>query len=211
MTFASGYRGTAGGAVQTTYADQPGVAYAGMLAFASDINNCDAIVIGETAGIRAGAGVRFLAANEGLGFQRPALAAYLPEGDEGATEFGGIIVFDEAMQSDENGVPGWADGRIARVLRPGRMGGRIYVAVKDDIDLSTATVNWVITPDAAAKYEAGDFCPTALGGGSAGVSVALSNAKWVTDAEVDSNGDAIAMLELHGNVVPVTSTDDSSL
>ena len=206
MTFASGYRGTAGGAVQTNYHDQPGVAVAGMLAFASDLNNCDAIFIGETAGIRAGAGVRLLAGNEGLEFQRPPEVAYLPEGDEGATEFGGIVVFDEAMQSDENGVPGWAAKRVARILKPGRAGGRIYVAVKDAIVPGTSTVNWVTAVDAAGKYALGDFCPTALAGGAAGTSVALSNCKWVTPA--DALG--IAMLELHGNVVPVLSTDESS-
>jgi len=210
MTFASGYRGVTNGSVQTAYQDQPGRGYAGMLAFASDLNNCDAVFIGETDGIRAGAGVRFLESDEGLQFQRPPVSAYLPEGDEEATEFAGIIVFDEAMQSDENGVPGWANGRVARVLRPGRAGGRIYVAVKDDIVLASATVNWVIAVDTAEKYQLGDFCPTALGGGAAGTSVALTNATWVTPATVDANGNGIAVLELHGNVVPALSDDASS-
>ena len=207
MSFASGYRGTAGGSVQTTYTDQPGVAVNGMLAFASDYAQLDSLFIGETLGIRAGAGVRVLAADEGLGFQRPGEAAYLPEGDEAVGDFAGIVVFDEAMQSDENGVPGWAKNRVARILRPGRAGGRVYVKVKDEIVPGTSTVNWVTIPDAAAKYERGDFCPTALGGTTAGTSVVLTNAKWVTGA--DANG--IAMLELFGNVVPVLSTDDDSL
>lgn len=207
MSFASGYRGTAGGSVQTAYTDQPGISLAGMLAFASDLAQCDALFIGEADGIRAGAGVRLLAANEGLGFQRPALAAYLPEGDEAVAEFGGIIVFDEAMQSDENGVPGWANGRVARVLQPGRAGGRIYVNAKEAVVPGTSTVNWVITPDDAAVYEAGDFAPAALGGGAAGVSVALTNCKWITAADAGE----LAMLELFGTTVPVTSTDDSSL
>lgn len=207
MSFANGYRGTAGGAVQTTYKDQPGVAYPGMLMFASDLNNCDSIFIGETAGIRAGAGIRALAANEGLGMQRPAVAAYLPEGDEAAAEFYGIIVFDEAMQCDENGVPGWAKSRVGRVVRPGRSGGRVYVPVKDAIVPGTSTVNWVLIPDAAGKYERGDFAPAALAGGDAGTSVAITNADWI----VAASADGLAGLELFGNVIPVRSTDDESL
>lgn len=201
--FATGFRGQVNGSVQTAYSDQPGIAVPGMLAFASDINNCDAIFIGEAEGIRAGAGVRLLYADEGLGFQRPPEQAFLPEGDEAVAEFGGIIVFDEAMQSNEDGVPGWAKGRVARVLRPGRMGGRIYVKVKDAIVPGTSTVNWVIAADAAEKYEVGDFSPSALGGGDAGTSVLLTNCKWVTRADAGK----IAMLELHGNVVPTLSTD----
>jgi len=209
MSFASGYRGVAGGSVQTTYQDQPGIAVDGMLAYASEqaIANLDAIFIGEVNGIAAGRGVRLLAANEGLGYQRPPWQAFLPEGDEAAAEFGGIVVFDEAMQSDENGVPGWAKNRVARILRPGRQGGRIYVKCKDAVNPATATVNWVIAPDAAGVYERGEFVPTALAGGAAGTSVALANCSW----EIGCSAGGLAVLVLHGTVVPTVSTDDSSL
>jgi hypothetical protein len=210
MTFASGYRGTSGGAVQSTYQDQMGLAVNGMMAYAAEegIANIDAIFIGETNGIRAGAGVRFLAATQNQGgYQRPPVQAFLPEGDETADEFAGIVLFDEAMQSNENGVPGWAKNRVARILRPSRSGGRVYVKVKDAIVPGTSTVNWVIAADSVGKYEAGDFCPTALGGGAVGTSVLLTNCKWETEA--DANG--LAILEFHGTIVPVTSTDDPSL
>lgn len=208
MTFASGYRGTAHGSVQTTYQDQPGVAVPGMLAFASDYHNTDAIFIGEANGIAAGKGVRLLAANEGLNFQRPPVQAFLPEGDgvEAVAEFGGVVVFDEAMQSDENGVPGWAYGRVARIVRPGRAGGRVYVSAKDTITPGTSTVNWVIVAPADGSYELGDFAPSALGGGDAGTSVALTNCSWVTPA-VDGE---VAILEMHGNVLPTLSEDSDS-
>ncbi len=49
-TFATGYRGTVNGSVQTDYADQPGQAFPGMLAFAGDDNFLDSIFIGETNG-----------------------------------------------------------------------------------------------------------------------------------------------------------------
>jgi hypothetical protein len=205
MTFSTGYRGTFGGSVQTTYYDVPGIAIPGQLAFASDINYTDAIFVGETNGLRAGAGIRLLADSDGLDFQKPSVSAYLPEGDETNAEFGGIVVFDHAMQSDENGLAGWANGRVARILKPSRMGGRIYVNVKDTIVPGTSTVNWVIAVDDAGKYALGDFCPTALGGGSAGTSVALANCSWVSGATTSG----IALLEMHGTIIPVLSTDAS--
>jgi hypothetical protein len=199
MSFASGYRGTAMGSVQTAYEDQPGVAVTGMLAFASDINMCDAVFIGETNGIPAGRGVQFVVGDEGLNFQRPGVLAYLPDGDESAAELDGIIVFDEAMQSDENGYPGWAKGRVARVLRPGRAGGRIYVRAVDTVVAGTSTVNWVITVGSDAKYSLGQFAPGVLNSGTVGTTVAITNARWVTSAVAGE----VAMLEFFGNVVPI--------
>ena len=205
--FSDGFRGSVNGSVQTTYADQPGQAIAGMLAFASDINNCDAMFIGETNGIEAGKGIHGVIGDEGLGFQRPALLAYLPSGDEAAAQMYGIIVFDEAMQSmaDGSGNPinGWAKGRVARVLRPGRGGGRIYVKAIEAVVPGTSTVNWVITAGSDAKYEVGEFAPGVLNSGTIGTSVAITNAQWVTAAAAGE----VAMLELFGNVVP--TFDDS--
>lgn len=201
--FADGYRGTQLGSVQTTYTDQPGVAVAGMLAFSSDINMCDAVFIGEPLGIEAGKGVQFVASDEGLGFQRPPVAAYLPAGSESAAEMAGILVFDQAMQSmedtDGNPINGWAKGRVGRILRPGRGGGRVYVKAKEAIVPGTSSVNWVITAGSDGVYEVGEFAPSALNSGTVGVTVALTNAQWITAA--DAGG--IAMLELFGNVVPL--------
>ena len=204
MSFANGYRGTSMGAVQTTYDDQPGVAVPGMLAFASDINMCDAVFIGETNGIAAGVGVQFIIGDEGLGFQRPAVLAYLPNGGEAAAELAGIVVFDEAMQSDTNGIPGWAKGRVARIVRPGRAGGRVYVKAVEEVVAGTSTVNWVITVGSDAKYALGEFAPGVLNSGTVGKTVAISNAKWITSAEAGG----VAMLEFYGTVIP---TFDSSI
>ena len=202
-TFATGYRGTVNGSVQTDYADQPGQAFPGMLAFAGDDNFLDSIFIGETNGIEAGKGIQAVIADEGLGFNRPGLLAYLPDGDEAATELYGIIVFDQAMQSQEDaaGLPinGWAKGRVARVLRPGRSGGRIYVRANEAVVPGTSTVNWVITAGSDAKYEVGEFAPGVLNSGTVGTTVAITNAKWVTAAEAGE----LAILEFFGNVIPV--------
>jgi hypothetical protein len=208
MSFATGYRGTVMGSVQTTYADQPGQALAGMLAFASDDNFLDSIFIGESNGIEAGKGVQAITADEGLGFNRPPLLAYLPDGDETAAELYGVIVFDQAMQSQADGdgdpINGWAKGRLARILRPGRSGGRIYVKAKEAVVVGSSTVNWVITVGSDAKYEVGEFAPGVLNSGTVGTTVAVSNAKWVTNAAAGE----LAILEFFGNVIP---TVDASI
>lgn len=207
MTFASGFRGTSMGSVQTSYTDQPGQAVAGMEAFASDNNAKDSIFIGETNGIACGRGiVTAQVAEAAYKMQLPNIEAYLPIGSEDATDFAGILMFDEACQSDENGVPGWAAGRQGRYMRPQRSGGRIWVKAVEAIDPQTASVNWVVTAPADASYALGEFSPAALGGGAAGVSVALTNCKWITAA--DAGG--LAIIEMVGAIVGVTPTDESS-
>jgi hypothetical protein len=207
-SFSNGFRGTVNGAVQTAVTDQPGQAVAGMLAFASDINMVDNFVVGETNGVAAGKGISLVHQEEyTYNMQHPNQAAFLPDGDETAAEFGGIVVYDEHMQSDENGLPGWALHRMAQILRPVRSGGRIWVNCKETITLATATVNWVITAPTNGLYEVGDFAPVALGGGSAGTSVALPQCVWVTDGVVGSH----AMLELVGTLTATVPTNSSSI
>lgn len=184
MPFQNGYRGTVGGAVQTAYTDQPGIAVAGQIAFASDLTNHDALFVGETDGIAAGLGVRLTAITDDISLQRPNLQALLPAATSANTAFAGIVVFDESMQSDENGQPGWAKGRVARVVKPGRAGARIYVKAKEAIDPAAATVNWVTIAGTDGLYALGEFAPAALAGNAvAGTSVALTAvARWVTSA-----------------------------
>jgi hypothetical protein len=205
MSFSNGFRGTVGGSIQTTYYDDMGKSIPGMLMSASDYNMTDTYFIGETAGIGAGIGVRLTDATDAFGFQIPSLAAKLPEGDEGENDFGGVIVFDQAMQSDENGENGWAYRRPCRVLRPVRTGGRIAVRVAVAVNPTTDTVNWVIDADDAGTYALGSFVPTALGGGAAGVSVLLSAARWVSAA--DAGG--IAVIEFLGNSSAVYNSNSS--
>ena len=180
----TGYRGTSGGAVQTVYTDQPGVAVAGMVAFASENNFLDGIVIGETAGIAAGVGCQFTqntAASSNL--QRPDVSALLPTTGLTAAALKGILVFDETMQSDSNGVPGYNKGRFGRFLRTDRIGGRIYVKAVEAVTPGSSTVNWVIVAGSDGKYAAGEFAPAALAGNATvGYSVEITTAKWITAA-----------------------------
>lgn len=195
MPFDTGFRGNVGGSVQANYTDQPGVGVPGMLAFASDVNLCDAVYVGEIDGIAAGCGVVFVDVVDDISLQRPNVAAELPDSATVVADFKGIVVFDEQMQSDSDGVPGWANGRIGRVLRNNRNGGRVYVAAREAVDHTSDTVNLVIVGGTDLLYKAGEFAPTALAGTAlAGTSVLIPTAKWVTSVAV---GD-VAMIELLG-------------
>jgi hypothetical protein len=164
-----------------------------MVAFASDLNQYDAFYIGEADGIAAGRGVVLAPVTDDISFQKPNEAAYLPAAGAVAADFAGILAFDEAMQSDENGVPGWAKGRMGRVIRPIRAGGRVYVKVVEAVDHTADTVNLVIVAGTDELYEAGQFAPAALAGTAlAGTSIALSNARWVTSAAAGG----LAIIEL---------------
>lgn len=188
----NGFRGTVGGAVQTAYTDQPGVAVPGQIAFASDLNQCDAHIVGETNGLAAGRGIKLTAISDDISLQRPNSAAFLPGDDDTKAAFAGVVVFDEAMQSDENAVNGWAKGRVARIVKPGRAGGRIYVLAKEDIAV-TDTVNWVTIAGTDGLYAKGEFSPDALAGDAEfGTSVALDNARWIAGAAAGG----VAILEL---------------
>ena len=188
MSMASGFRGTVNGAVQANYTDQPGKAVAGMLAFASDINYCDAVMIGETNGLAAGRAAIFAqntaSANN---FQVPDVSASYPTvaltTEAAFIAAGGILVFEENMQTDENGVPGYAAGRIGRFLRINRIKGRIYVKAVEAIVVGTSSVNLVTVAGSDGKYLPGQFAPAALAGDAThGTSVALTRAKWVSAA-----------------------------
>lgn len=195
MPFDTGFRGHIGGSVQANYTDQPGVGAPGMLAFASDVNLCDAVYVGEPDGIAAGCGVVFVDVVNDASLQRPNVAAELPDNATVVADFKGIVVFDEQMQSDSDGVPGWANGRMGRILRNNRNGGRVYVAAREAVDHTTDSVNLVIVAGTDGLYKVGEFAPIALAGtGLAGTSILISTAKWATSAVV---GD-VAMIELLG-------------
>ena len=207
VDFKTGFRGNVNGSVQSAITDQPGVGVPGMVMFASDLNMVDAYPVGETAGIAAGKGVQLIHSEEyAYNLQHPNKAAYLPNGGESAVKFGGIMIFDEQCQSDENGVPGWANGRMAGIMRPVRSGGRVWVKAVKAITLHD-TVNWVIVAPTDASYEVGEFSPTALGGGSAGTSVVLPHLTWVVPAAAGG----LAGIEMVGVLTATVPVNSSSI
>ena len=198
----TGFRGTVGGSVQSNYTDQPGQGIAGMLAFASEqaTANLDSMLIAETNGVYAGQGI-VAAVNNANGansfdLQAPNKLVSIPAANNlTIADFAGIVVFDETMQSDSNGKPGLAKGRVARILRPGKSGGRIYVPVNsnDTVVPGTSTVNWVIAAGSDAKYAPGQFTTAALAGDAThGYSVAITTASWVTSGAAGT----LAIIEL---------------
>ncbi len=200
MSFSTGYRGTIGGAVQTSYTDQPGVGVPGMLAFASDINLTDAVYIGELDGIAAGLGVMYgLPVENVADLQVPSVTALLPITGKTAADFRGIVVFDERMNSDSDGFPGWANGRVGRVVRNDRSGGRIYVKCPEDVVLGLP-VFWQLVAD--ATHQPGEFRTDAAP--IPADTVEIPNAKWITGCVVPAAviGEpapyGIAMIELLG-------------
>ena len=56
MDFTTAYRGTTNGSIQTTYTDQPGKAYAGLLMSAGEPSAVDSYIVGETLGDEFGDG-----------------------------------------------------------------------------------------------------------------------------------------------------------
>lgn len=195
MSFSTGYRGAVGGSVQTKYTDQPGEGIPGMLAFASDINLADAVYMGEVDGIAAGRGVIFQdVVDVDFSLQRPNVSAFLPTIATNPADFKGIVVFDERMNSDANGIPGWANGRVGRILRNNRSGGRIYVNCPLTVTLADSVFMQVV---ADADYEVGEFRPTDAP--DITHAIEIPNAKWITPLFVDVGEPAgIAMIELLG-------------
>lgn len=180
MSFSTGYRGVVGGAVQATYYDQPDQAQDGMLAFAGDLNLCDACYVDQANGIACGRGVTAAAVSDSISLQRPNLAVSLPTVAADADAFYGFLVYDNACQSDENGIAGVANDRMGLVLRRVRHGGRIYVRCPGAVTVGSSTVNWVTVAGTDGAYEAGEFAPSALAGTeAAGTSVALTFCTWV--------------------------------
>lgn len=180
MSFSTGYRGEVGGSVQKGgYTDQPGEGVPGMLAFASDINLVDAVYIGEDDGIAAGRGVVFEDVDDLVSLQRPNVSAMLPTGATTADEFQGIVVFDERMNSDADGVPGWQHGRVGRILLNKRSGGRIYVNCPVTVVIDDPVFMQVV---ADADFAVGEFRPSASP--TPADSIEILTARWITSLVV---------------------------
>lgn len=196
MAFTSGFRGTVGGSVQSNYTDQPGRAVAGMMAFASEeaIALLDSMIIMETNGIAAGRGVKFTQLTEaGYNLQVPNAGAYLPATGDDVADFAGILVFDETMQSDENGVPGYAKGRVGRILRKGRSGGRVWIKVQETVAV-TDTLYLVTVKSTDEAFQPGDFAVSTPTGAT--VTDISTVAKIITPATGTTAAPALCLIEL---------------
>lgn len=197
MGIFNGFRGIVGGSVQSSYTDQPGRGVPGMIAFASEqaVANIDSIFIGGTDGIHAGRGVCYEAqAVAAYNMQTPPVNAILPVAGNTVADFRGILVFDETMQSDASGIPGYNPGRVGRILRKGKSGGRIHVRVMDTIDPSDDIVYMCTVASTDGAYQPGDFTNqnTAAGGTFTSLDTV---AKWVIPATGTLTAPALGMIE----------------
>jgi hypothetical protein len=109
------------------------------------------------------------------------VAASLPTVASAATDFKGVLVWDQYGQSDSNGIAGVDDNRVGKILRYKRGGGRIYVKCPEAVTVGSSTVNWVTVAGTDELYAVGQFAPAALAGTSAaGTSVSLADyATWI--------------------------------
>lgn len=99
------------GFVQDTYSDFMGKAVNGMLAFASDVNLVDGVVVADVEKAYAG---------RCYGFDGEKLVTLT------ATTEPVVVILNYAMATDENG--NYSDN-VATVLRSARVGGRVWVEV----------------------------------------------------------------------------------
>lgn len=177
MSFDTGFRGTSMGSIQTVYNDQPALAMPGMLAFASDLDMCDAAHVSEANGVGSGKGVVFAALTDTVNLSLPPLSVQYPGSGSALANFAGFVVLDEGMQCDSSGNPGWGFGKMAQILRAQRAGGRIWLPVKEAIIVGSSTLNLVIVAGTTngVAYVPGDICPAALAGTSYGTSIDLSS------------------------------------
>ena len=99
----NGFRGTAGGSVQSNYTDQPGLGVPGMIAFASEevTANIDSYFIGDANGVAAGKFVVQTDPTHALGdFQRPQQALFVTTPENGLT-------VPVAIYADDRKAEGW--------------------------------------------------------------------------------------------------------
>ena len=181
------YHGTKFGFVQSAVYDQMGVSLAGRLANASDINLCDAVSVGETAGIGVGLGVAVSALSGAIKPGINALELKLPTSSSTAADFAGILVRTDTGRTDADGNNYIGHKEIGTLLRKERVGGRIWIEAQGAITAG-APLYWVIADTASTGKKIGGFVGTAAGSDT----VELSNVKVLTSADAGK----LALVEL---------------
>lgn len=181
------YHGTRFGFVQSNVYDQMGVALAGRLANASDINLCDAYSIGETAGVGVGLGV---ALSSIANVKKAGINDYevkLPTSESTATDFAGILVRTDTGRTDAEGNNYMGYQEVGTVLRSARVGGRIWVEAQDAITTG-GSLYWVVADSAGTGKKIGGFRGAAVQNDT----VQLTNVRVVAGAAAGG----LALIEL---------------
>lgn len=154
------------GFVQESYFAQMGTASIGQLANAGDHNLVDAYAVGPVGadGLIAGFGVvaEAVAGAARVGVNQYA-AAY-PAAGAGAASLAGIVVRNEQMAANARGEPCWFEGALCNVLRPVRVGGRVWIALAAGAAAADANAHWIVSDAAGHGKPVGAFSAAAMGG-----------------------------------------------
>lgn len=184
------YGGVPFGAIQTNFYDQQETSADGRLAYASDIDLCDAISVGEEGGVGVGYGVKIVALSGAA--KRPGIndqQIILPDSSSTAADFGGMVIRTMAGNTGADGENYMREKSMATVLRKERVGGRIYVRMADAFTAG-ASAYWRIAervPNSNVKV--GRLCGAAISG--QGTTPAVAATGTVTFTENPADGDTL--------------------
>lgn len=184
------YGGVPFGAIQTNFYDQQETSADGRLAYASDIDLCDAISVGEEGGVGVGYGVKIVALSGAA--KRPGIndqQIILPDSSSTAADFGGMVIRTMAGNTGADGENYMREKSMATVLRKERVGGRIYVRMADAFTAG-ASAYWRIAervPNSNVKV--GRLCGAAITG--QGTTPAVAATGTVTFTENPADGDTL--------------------
>lgn len=184
------YGGVPFGAIQTNFYDQQETSADGRLAYASDIDLCDAISVGEEGGVGVGYGVKIVALSGAA--KRPGIndqQIILPDSSSTAADFGGMVIRTMAGNTGADGENYMREKSMATVLRKERVGGRIYVRMADAFTAG-ASAYWRIAervPNSNVKL--GRLAGKAISG--QGTTPAVAATGTVTFTENPSDGDTL--------------------
>lgn len=156
------YSGVPFGAIQTNFYDQQATSTDGRLAYASDIDLCDAIAVAEEGGIGVGYGVKIVA----IDGKRPGIndqSVVLPDENSVASDFGGLVIRTMAGNTGADGENYMREGSMATVLRKERVGGRVYVKM-DDAFTAGNNAYWRIADRVNSDVKVGRLCGSEISG-----------------------------------------------
>lgn len=184
------YGGVPFGSVQTNFYDQQATSADGRLAYASDIDLCDAYSVGQAGGIGVGYGVKIvpLAGQK----KRPGindLEIVMPDSASTAADFGGILVRTMAGNTGADGESYMRENSMGTVLRKERVGGRIYIRMYDNFTAGNNAYWRIAERIASSDVPAGRICAAAISG--TGTTPAVAAKGTVTFSENPSDGDTL--------------------
>ena len=180
-----GFTGIPLGGVQSTFPSQMGSAQPGEW-LASDNDLMDKVTVMEPGGIAVGLGVTVRPNPVPLREGMDNAWVYLPTPGDGAANLYGVIGRQSAAWADPaTGKPMIAAGKTAILLRPIRLGCRVWVDLTEPITNVGDSVYWVTT-DTGVGRVVGSFSNAPMGHAVAGGpglsppdSVLIQGARWI--------------------------------